>query len=601
MSDQSPPRWDLSNVFPALESAEFQAAVETLNQELEGLENFFAQNIRQPQGILEDDQMARIVGEFIRQVNRLLVDAGTIRAYIHSFVSTDSYNTLAKRILSEFDRASVRIEMMEIQFRDWIGKQADKLPAIISQDETAAAHAFFLQEAVEQSQYQLSQAEEDLAAELSLSGTRAWAKLQGTITSQLGVDFELDGKVRRLPMPALINLHSHPDPSVRKRAYEAEMKAWESVQEPLAACMNGIKGAVNTLNRRRKRTDALHSAIDDARISRSILETMLNAMRESLPMFRKYYKAKAARFGKEKLAWWDIFAPTGKSDTTFTFPQAQAFIVENFAKFSPDLAEFAQKAFDHRWIDAEQRDGKRGGAFCMRVPGVKESRILCNFDGSLDQVFTIAHELGHGYHNSCAFQANKTPIQMNNPMTLAETASIMCETVIMDAALSKADDPQERLAILETSLISDSQVIVDIYSRYLFEKEVFERRAKAELSAGELCEIMERAQIAAYGDGLDETCLHKYMWTWKPHYYSAELSFYNSPYAFGLLFGIGLYAIYRQKGPDFIPVYKQLLAGTGEAKAQDLASRLGIDLTQTEFWQNSLSVIGNRIDLYTSL
>jgi oligoendopeptidase F len=247
------------------------------------------------------------------------------------------------------------------------------------------------------------------------------------------------------------------------------------------------------------------------------------------------------------------------------------------------------------------RDGKRGGAFCMDVPGVGESRILCNFDGTLDTVSTVAHELGHGFHNDCAVQAGKTEIQKFTPMTLAETASIMCETIVLDAALQQAQNTQEQLAILESQLIGDSQVIVDIYSRYLFEKEVFEVREKSELNADELCQIMLKAQKATFGDGLDERYLQKWMWTWKPHYYSTGLSFYNFPYAFGLLFGTGLYAIYQKRGASFVPDYKNLLASTGEAYAADLAARFSIDIRKKAFWQESLKIIEKRIDRYCSL
>lgn len=237
----------------------------------------------------------------------------------------------------------------------------------------------------------------------------------------------------------------------------------------------------------------------------------------------------------------------------------------------------------------------------MSVPGVRESRILCNFDGSLDQVMTMAHELGHGFHNYCMFQAGRTELQRRTPMTMAETASIMCETIVFNAIIQQVSDPMEELAILETSLTGDSQVIVDISSRFLFEKEVFEQREKAELSADELNEIMERAQKATYGDGLDERYLQKYMWTWKPHYYSTGLSFYNFPYAFGLLFGTGLYAIYQQRGDAFIADYKNLLSSTGMGTAAELAARFGIDIRQRKFWEDSLAVIEKKVDRYCAL
>lgn len=598
---QTPPRWDLTNVYPGLESPEFAAALADFSQQLADLEAFFGERAAGADAATPTGVLAPLVGEAIDRFNRASLLAYTIGPYIESFVTTDSHDTLARRRQSEFELVAVRLRTLDTQFKAWIGRVAPVLDAVIAADATAAAHAFALRETAEQSKYLMSAAEEALAAELNLSGGSAWGKLQGTVTSQLTTDFELNGEVKRLPLPALINLRSHPDEAVRRRAYEAELALLASAREPLAACMNGIKGEVNTLNRRRGRQDALHSAIDTARIDRSTLEAMLGAMADAFPVFRRYFQAKARRFGKEQLAWWDLFAPAGKTDRTYTWDEARAFILANFATFSPALADLARRAFDNRWIDAEQREGKRGGAFCMGLDAVRESRILSNFDGTLDQVSTVAHELGHAFHAQCLYAADKTPLQSQTPMTLAETASIMCETVVMEAVLAQTTDPAEELAILETMLIGDTQVIVDIYSRYLFEREVFERRAASELSADDLCEIMARAQQATYGDGLDERALHPYMWTWKPHYYDTDLSFYNFPYAFGLLFGIGLYAIYRQRGAAFVPDYMALLASTGEGTAADLAARFGIDIRQRQFWADSLAVIARRIERYCAL
>jgi pepF/M3 family oligoendopeptidase len=597
----TPPRWDLSNVYSSLESREFETAIATAKGHIDGLEKLFADKVARMNAKTPVKELSAAVGDAIDRFNALYETAGTVRAYIQSFVATDSHNTQAMKKMSEFQMVGVRMQNLGNQFQAWVGRIAPVLEKIIQANPSAQAHAFSLRDTAEQSKYMMSEAEEALTAELSLSGASAWGKLQGTVTSQLTVDFELDGKIQKLPMPALINLHSHPEESVRRRAYEAEMAAWKSVEEPLAACMNGVKGAANTLNHHRGRSDALHPAIDMARIDRPTLEAMLAAMEASFPTFRKYFKAKAKRFGKKKLAWWDIWAPVGKTGKKYTFEDAREFILDNFGKFSPELAAFARRAFDKHWIDAEQREGKRGGAFCMGMPGVRESRVLCNFDSTLSQVSTIAHELGHAFHNECAYQAGKTEIQQDTPMTLAETASIMCETVVMEAVLAETSDPQEQLAIIETQLIGDTQVIMDIYTRYLFEKEVFERRDNSELSPEDLCDIMLDAQKTVFGDALDEKYLHKYMWTWKPHYYYAGLSFYNFPYAFGLLFGVGLYAIYRQRGVSFVQDYKNLLASTGEASAADLAARFGIDIRSRKFWEDSLAVIARRVDRYCEL
>lgn len=592
------PRWDLSNVYPSLESAEFQAAAANVTRQIEDLEQFFNQTLKTADETASPAHIGALLGESIDRFNALQELGNTIYAYIQSFVTTDSRNIPAMKKMSEFQRTMVRVQTLWTRFQTWVGQLSPVLDSAIQSNPTAQAHAFNLKELAKQAKYLMSEAEENLAAELSLSGSSAWSKLQGTVTSQLTVEFELDGQTQKLPMPALINLRSHPNRDVRRRAYEAENKAWDSVRETLAACMNGVKGTVNTLNKRRGREDALHSAIDASRIDRPTLEAMLGAMKDSFPIFQRYFKAKAKHLGQEKLAWYDLFAPLGKTNTQYSWEEARAFIQENFGKFSPELADFARQAFDNRWIDAEQREGKRGGAFCMGIPAVKESRILTNFDGSLDQVSTLAHELGHGFHNYCAYQAGKTMLQQNTPMTLAETASIMCETIVMQAVLQQVSGPQEELAILETMLNGDSQVIVDIYSRYLFEKEVFERREKSELSPDDLCEIMERAQKQTYGDL--ET-YQPYMWTWKPHYYYAGLSFYNFPYAFGLLFATGLYAIYQQRGEAFVADYKHLLASTGEAAAADLAARFDIDIRSRKFWEDSLKVIEKKIERYEQL
>jgi pepF/M3 family oligoendopeptidase len=598
------PHWDVSNIFPSLESEEFAQAMEDLKTLIDDFEKYIMEqkisksNVPPPDS--DTTQLSEVVATLIEQSNAIYHLAFSLRAYIYSFVTTDSYNTEAARRWSQIQAQIVRAETTRSVIQGWIGVLSDRLEEITDSHPTNQAHAFFLIETNEQAKYLMSDVEESLAAELSLTSLRAWNKLHGTITSQLKVNFDLDGEVQSLPMPALQNVRRfNPDEAVRQRAFEAEIEVWEENREPLAACMNSVKGYVNTLDKRRGREDALHSSIDLARIDRPTLEVMLGEMQAAFPDFRRYLKAKAVRLGKESLAWWDIFAPVGQNEQVFTWDETRRFIVEVFATFSKDLSSFAEYAIEHHWIDAEPRDGKRGGAFCMSIWNVEESRILCNFDGSFDQLSTVAHELGHAYHNKCL--AGKTPLQRRTPMTMAETASIMCETIITNAALQNSDDDNEKLAILETSLIGVTQVIVDIYSRYLFEKEVFERREQAELSADDFCEIMTRAQKATYGEGLNEAHLHPYMWAWKPHYYRTDLSFYNYPYAFGLLFGTGLYAIYQQRGEEFIPEYVELLGSTGLGTATDLAKRFDIDLRSPAFWKASLDIIRAHIDDYIAL
>jgi len=599
------PHWNLDNIFPSLESSELDGAVKDLSTRIKKLDQFLEKEKISRNGEIPSsiERTAMLVSEYLQMTNEILALAGTIGAFLYGYISTDSFNTLAKRKESEFERITVQIHKQEVLFKGWLGevvKQGTDLGGLIAANPAVQDHNFFLQETVEQSKYLMSDEEEALASDLSLSGGSAWQKLQGTVTSQISVPFEREGVIEDIPIAELQNIRSYdPDEQTRRRAFEAEIRAWEIMREPLAACMNGVKGTVLTLNQRRGREDALHEVLDQSRIDRETLQAMLGVMKESFPTFRRYFRAKAKRLGKDALAWWDLEAPVGGFERRFTFEDARKFIVDNFSSFSPRMADFTQKAFDQRWIDAEPRKGKRGGAFCMDIPLNEESRILANYDGSLDQLSTLAHELGHAFHNEC--QWGLTELQRITPMTLAETASIFNETLISESALEHAQSMEEELSILETSLVGAAGVIVDIYSRYLFETEVFEKRADAELSADDFCEIMLRCQAETYADGLDERYRHPYMWAWKPHYYSPSLSFYNFPYAFGQLFGLGLFALYQERGEDFIPDYESLLRSTGMGNAADLAARFDIDLRSPAFWKSSMDVIEGRVDRYIEL
>jgi len=604
MNTHALPHWDLSNVYPSLDSPEFRGAVDRVRVQVQDLEQYRSEHkiARAGEVPAQAADLAEIIAGWLDRMNAALVLADTLGAYLSGTISTDSYNTTARRLLSELEPVFVQLERQEILFAGWIGtvaRQRERFEAALAVAGSSARHSFYLKEMVEQSAYLMTEAEETLAAELALSGIWAWSKLQGVITSQLKVPWEQNGSVEDLPVTVVQNLRVDPDETIRRRAYEAELRAWQSVREPLASCLNGVKGAVVVLNRHRGRGDALHQPLDQARIDRHTLEAMLGAMHDSFPAFRRYFQAKARLLGKETMAWWDLFAPLGQAGRQYTFGEAQEFIQQQFGTFSGRLVSLARRAFEQHWIDAEPRDGKRGGAFCMRVPAVNESRILCNFDGSLDQVLTLAHELGHAYHNEC--QVGKEPLQRRTPMTLAETASILNQTIITDALLSQPLERDEELTILEGFLSDAAQIIVDISSRYLFEKEVFERRAVAELSADDFCEIMLRAQKETYGEGLDPEYLNPYMWAWKPHYYRTDLSFYNFPYAFGLLFGLGLYVIYQEKGPAFLPAYDELLRNTGEGTAADLAAGFGLNIRRRAFWENSLKIIEARIERFESL
>jgi pepF/M3 family oligoendopeptidase len=413
------------------------------------------------------------------------------------------------------------------------------------------------------------------------------------------IEIKKEGKVEELPLPVIRNMYHDDNPDIRKKAYKAEIDAYSDIEQSAAACLNSIKGEIINISELKGYKSVLHKTLQQSRLKKKTLDLMFDTVGDYLPEFEKFFQKKAKILGYKKgLPFYDLFASIKGFDKKFDYDEAKNFIIDNFKDFSQDLADFAQYAFENNWIDAKPREGKRGGAFCSNIHAIGESRILANFNGEFSNVKTLAHELGHGYHGHILKE--ESILNSSYPMPLAETASIFCETIVMEAILNKSKK-QEKKALLEKQLTNYGQIIVDIYSRYLFEDEVINRRKEEILSAEELKNIMIKAQKKAYGQGLDHKNLHPYMWLNKPHYYIPDLHYYNFPYTFGLLFAKGVYAVYKQKGDDFIPEYKKLLKATGKMEIEKVAGLVGIDINKKEFWKNSLELIKNEINEFLKL
>ncbi len=593
---QKLPHWDMSVIYPSLESPEFTQSFTNVVNDITDLDKLFDEhNIKEQSPIAVD---ASVIHTFETIVTHYIATADAVRtlgAYISCFVSTDSRNDLAQAKMSELRQSLVLFSQLGTRFTAWIGSL--DVEALIAQSTVARDHAHALRNAKTEATHLMSPVEETLTSELNTTGGSAWSKLHGNITSQLSIPFEIDGQTQNLPMSEIRNLAFDANRNVRQRAYEAELAGWQQAALPLAAALNSIKGEVNILARHRKWESPLAESLFDNSIDQQTLDAMMSAARASFPDFRRYLQAKAHALGLQRLAWYDLFAPVGASEKVWTFDEATTFIVQQFGTYSQRLSDFAARAFREHWIDAEPRSGKRDGAYCTSIRA-DESRVFANFKPAFGGVSTLAHELGHGYHNLNL--ASRTALQRSLPMTLAETASIFCETIITHAALKDAGK-QEQIAILEESIQGACQVVVDITSRFLFEQRVFQQREKRELSIDELKAIMVETQRETYGDGLDQSQLHPYMWAVKGHYYSTGRSFYNYPYMFGLLFGLGLYARYQQDSEAFKQGYDNLLSSTGLADAATLAAQFGIDLRTEAFWRASFDIIRQDIAQFEQL
>jgi oligoendopeptidase F len=590
MTSDTLPRWDMSGLFPGIDSRELSAASEALGADLDRLVGLYDQHgVRAGEPATATPAELAAFDEVVTATNQLLDQVRVVTAYLSALVSTDARDDRAATLQSRLQSQLAALQKLTGRFEGWVARFGPD--GLIGASQVAADHAHALQMAAVSAGHLMSEAEESLYADLRLTGASAWNKLHGDVTALLGAD--LDGE--HLPMTVVRGLSASPDADTRERAYRAELAAWAGAAVPLAAALNAIKGEANTVNARRGWPDSLAPALHANSVERDALEAMQAAAVASFPDFRRFLLAKSRLLGHAGgLPWWDLFAPV-PGEPAVSWPEATAAVERAFGSYSSRLAALAERALAERWVDAGPRDGKRGGAFCMSVRG-DESRVLLNFDGSFQTVQTLAHELGHAYHN--ANLSGRTAMQRRTPMALAETASIFCETVMVQAGLAAADD-RARLSLLNVDLQGATQIVVDIHCRFLFERNVYTGREKGTLPAAELCRLMVEAQRATYGDGLAADALHPYMWAVKPHYYSS--AYYNWPYCFGLLFGIGLYAQYRRDPDRFRAGYDDLLSSTGLATAAGLAARFGIDLSSVDFWTASLDVIRARIAEFETL
>jgi pepF/M3 family oligoendopeptidase len=586
VEEKSVPRWDLTPFFGGPETPEFENAYVELVREVEALAAMQGgHGVGRRESAAVDAPFVAAFEEVTTAWNALLDRQRLLLAYLGCLTTTDARDDAARARLSQLHTLSTTTDKLYNRYVAWVG--SSDIEALAAQSPMAREHRYLLWKLREQARHQMSEAEEELATELRTAGLTGWARLHGNMSALLEVKVAMPDGERSLPMSSVRALANDSDRRVRKAAFEAEIRAWESVAVPFAAALNGIKGYQQTVRRRRGYADDVEPTLLANGITRAALDAMQSACAESFPDFRRYMAAKARALGLERLAWYDLSAPIGATVRRYPWRDAEAFIVENFGDYSEPMAAFARRGFEQNWIDAEPRMAKQGGAYCTGLrPGI--SRIMMNFDGSFNSVSTLAHELGHGYHNLRLKE--RTALQRGTPSTLAETASIFCETLAFEAA-ERQVTPEERMALLETVLERNLGVVVDIHSRYLLEAGVFAKRAERDLTVPELNALTTEAQRATYGPDLEP--LHPYMWAVKGHYYGP--TFYNYPYTFGLLFGLGLYARYREDPAAFQSQYDDLLSCTGMDDAVTLCRRFGFDIERPDFWRSSLDVIRAQI------
>lgn len=515
-------------------------------------------------------------------------------SFVQLTLEADNTHAQALRCMDELSLLGVDVQLLSSRFTRYIGG-VENLEEVIASSEALKPYAFLLREEAQRAQHMTPADMEQWMLRMSLNGGDAFSKLRSRLMGTLTAS--LNGQ--ELPLPAVRGMAYDPDPAVRKAAYEAELACYPKVETSMAYCLGAIKGECQTLCQLQGWDDPLTQQLSQSRMDRQTLDAMWAACREYLPHFRRYLRKKAQLMGYENgLPFYELFAPMGKSSLRYTADEARKLLVDTFGKVDPDMGVLMDEAFENRWIDLYPREGKSGGAFCSGCYEQDQSRILTNFVGSYTDVSTLAHELGHAWHNRCLQRVPR--LLTETPMPLAETASIFNETLLRHE-VSKQASEQERFTLLEGSLQEGVQVIVDIYSRFLFEQSVFEARKTHMPTAEELNALMLKAQDETYGDGLDPAYRHSGMWVCKVHYYSTSMHYYNYPYAFGHLFGLGVFRRYLEEGAAFLPKYHALLASCGSASVADVAASVGIDVRSPQYWRSALDMMRAEIDEFMRL
>ena len=567
--------WDLTVFYKDFDDPEFKDDLARLPKEIDA----FTTAIAAP----AEDEAEKLVS-LVHQEEALSNLFERLSLMIELTLSVDANNKAANAAMAPLMRAVMGSSLASNAFSRYLAS-LENLDAIIDADGELKARAFALREAAEDAKHQLPEALEKPVLKMQLSGGEAFSQLRDKLDATLLVDY--DGK--QIPLSAVRVLAYDGDADTRRRAYEAELASYKKIELPMSFCLNNLKAEGETMAALKGYKGVLDMALAHSRMDEKTLEAMWTAIREALPELREYFKAKGRLLGHENgLPFYDLFAPVGQSTRTYTVEEARALLLDLFGKFCPEMGEMMRTAFDEGWIDMYPREGKSGGAFCSGYYAKNISRVMTNFAGSASDVSTLAHELGHAFNNR---MLHHKPIMMTEtPMPLAETASTFNETLLISQLLKTAT-PEEELTLLDSCLTEQTQTMVDIYSRFLFEQKVVAAQADHALDVDELKETMLWAQEQSYGDGLDPEYRHPYMWACKSHYYSTGVHFYNFPYAFGGLFARGLYARYEKEGEAFVPVYCDLLSRFGSDTIANVTASVGIDVTTPDFWRAAVESV----------
>lgn len=575
--------WDLDSLFPGgADSEAFVQYVDQLEADIQAL-TAKTKGLSAPKSVSESQDLAEVV-TLLQNIAIRIRQAG---AFTSCLTAQNMKDKKAIQLSGRNKMVSAQFASLVTQFEQVLLQVDDQTWQELLKDDNFAPIAFNLEERRSSAKEKMSPEQESLVNDLAVDGYHAWNDLYNTTISRIAIPFEENGEVKELSVGQAHNKLSDADKNVRDTVFKNWEQAWGEAADFCAEALNHLGGFRLNLYKHRGWDDIHKEPTNINRMTKQTLTVMWDTIDKNKDIFLEYFERKAKLLGVDKLSWTDVDAPIGNTSTKVTFDEAANFVVEQFNKFSPKMADFTKMAFEKSWIEAEDRAGKRPGAFCTSLPDSKETRVFMTFSGTPSNVSTLAHELGHAYHQHV--MNDMPPFAQQYAMNVAETASTFAEMIVADASVKAAANPEERLSLLEDKIQRSIAFYMNIHARFIFETNFYAERKKGLVSVERLNELMVSAQKEAFKDALSE--YHPHFWASKMHFYMTRVPFYNFPYTFGYLFSAGIYAKALEEGQSFEDKYIALLQDTASMTVEELASKhLGVDLTKPEFWQSAIDL-----------
>ncbi|MBG9544035.1 oligoendopeptidase [Cytobacillus firmus] len=586
--------WDLDVFFKdGSDSAEFKQHLQETRKHIDSFSNLI-HNWEPSNSAADADEISKII-ELFQQTARKVRQAG---AFVSCLQAQNTEDKKAKDLRGATTELSAGFQNALTVFDQKLASLDHGAWEQVINDQSLNELSFVLSERREKASEKLSQEEETVINALAVDGYHGWGQMYDVIVGNIKIPCTENGEIKQLSVGQAANKFSSPDRKLRKEVFDNWEKSWNSQSDYLSKTLNHLAGFRLNVYKLRGWNDFLKEPLDLNRMNKETLETMWEVISRNKAPLVKYLERKAKLLGLEKLSWYDLDAPLSASETKLSYQEGAEFILEQFAQFGEEMTSFSKKAFEEKWIEAEDRPGKAPGGFHTYFPEDSQSRIFMTYSGTPSNVSTLAHELGHGFHTYAMRDLHL--LNRNYAMNVAETASTFAEMIVSDAAVKKAGSEEEKLALLEDKVQRSVALLMNIHARFLFETRFYEERKQGNVSAERLNDIMAAAQKEAYGDALDE--YHPSFWASKLHFFITGVPFYNFPYTFGYLFSLGIYAQALKEGKGYEEKYIALLKDTASMTVEDLAMKhLNADLTKPEFWESAVQLCLDDVEEFLAL